>query len=84
METIQALLLLFAVGLWGAKAILHEAMSLQSLLALLVREEGFLSESTQTADWEAWIRIEGGNRTKLIAYCFFNLCSIAYNIHLSV
>ncbi|KAI1369869.1 hypothetical protein F5Y08DRAFT_334221 [Xylaria arbuscula] len=80
METIQALLLLFAVGLWGAKAILHEAMSLQSLLALLVREEGFLSESTQTADWEAWIRIEGGNRTKLIAYCFFNLCSIAYNM----
>lgn len=80
METIQALLLLFAVGLWGAKAILHEAMSLQSLLALLVREEGFLSESTQTADWEAWIRIEGGNRTKLITYCFFNLCSIAYNM----
>ncbi|KAI0396554.1 hypothetical protein F5Y17DRAFT_465077 [Xylariaceae sp. FL0594] len=80
METIQALLLLFAVGLWGAKAILHEAISLQSLLAQLVREEGFLSESTQTADWESWIRIEGGNRTKLITYCFFNLCSIAYNM----
>ncbi|KAI0129505.1 hypothetical protein BJ170DRAFT_276765 [Xylariales sp. AK1849] len=80
METIQALLLLFAVGLWGAKAILHEALSLQSLLAMLVREEGFLSESTQTADWEAWIRIEGANRTKLITYCFFNLCSIAYNM----
>ncbi|KAK8034636.1 C2H2 transcription factor [Apiospora rasikravindrae] len=80
METIQALLLLFAVGLWGAKAILHEAMSLQSLLALLVREEGFTADSTQTADWEAWIRIEGANRTKLIVYCFFNLCSIAYNM----
>lgn len=80
METIQALLLLFAVGLWGAKAILREALSLQSLLALLVREEGFLSESTQTADWEAWVRIEGANRTKLVTYCFFNLCSIAYNM----
>lgn len=80
METIQALLLLFAVGLWGAKAILHEAVSLQSLLAMLVREEGFLSESTQTADWESWIRIEGANRTKLVTYCFFNLCSIAYNM----
>lgn len=80
METIQALLLLFAVGLWGAKAILREALSLQSLLALLVREEGFLSESTQTSDWEAWIRIEGANRTKLITYCFFNLCSITYNM----
>ncbi|KAH8666366.1 hypothetical protein BX600DRAFT_412279 [Xylariales sp. PMI_506] len=80
METIQALLLLFAVGLWGAKAILHEALSLQSLLAMLVREEGLISESTQTADWEAWIRIEGANRTKLMTFCFFNLCSIAYNI----
>ncbi|KAI0477293.1 hypothetical protein GGR56DRAFT_400300 [Xylariaceae sp. FL0804] len=80
METIQALLLLFAVGLWGAKAILHEALSLQSMLALLVREEGFMSESTQTADWESWVRIEGVNRMKLIAYCFFNLCSIAYNM----
>ncbi|KAI1881110.1 hypothetical protein JX265_001350 [Neoarthrinium moseri] len=80
LETIQALLLLFAVGLWGAKAILHEALSLQSLLAMLIREEGLLSESTQTADWEAWIRIEGMNRTKLITYCFFNLCSIAYNM----
>jgi hypothetical protein len=79
METIQALLLLFAVGLWGAKAILREALSVQSLLALLVREEGLLSESTQTADWEAWVRIEGANRTKLLAYCFFNLGSIAYN-----
>ncbi|KAK9771540.1 hypothetical protein SCAR479_11744 [Seiridium cardinale] len=80
LETIQALLLLFTVGLWGAKAILHEALSLQSLLAMLVREEGLLSESTQTADWESWIRIEGTNRTKLITYCCFNLCSIAYNM----
>ena len=80
METLQAILLLFAVGLWGARAILHEALSLQSLLALLVRAEGFLAESTQTADWEAWIRIEGANRTKLITYCFSNLCSIAYNM----
>ncbi|KAH7020959.1 uncharacterized protein B0I36DRAFT_252471 [Microdochium trichocladiopsis] len=80
METTQAILLLFAVGLWGAKAILHEALSLQSLLSLLVREEGLVSESTQTADWESWVRIEGANRMKLTAYCFSNLCSIAYNM----
>jgi len=81
LETIQALLLLFAVGLWGAKAILHEAMSLQSLLALLVREEGLIADQSpqQTTDWETWIRLESATRTKLIAYCFFNLCSIAYN-----
>lgn len=79
LETIQALLLLFAVGLWGAKAILHEALSLQSLLALLVREEGLLAETNQAVDWDTWIRLEAGTRTKLIAFCFFNLCSIAYN-----
>ncbi|KAG7127316.1 Transcriptional regulator ADR1 like protein [Verticillium longisporum] len=79
LETIQAVLLLFAVGLWGASAILHEALSLQSHLAILVREEGLTAESSPGAapDWETWVRLEGASRTKLIAYCFFNLCSIA-------
>ncbi|KAK2056208.1 hypothetical protein LY76DRAFT_518852 [Colletotrichum caudatum] len=82
LETTQAVLLLFAVGLWGAKAILHEALSLQSHLAMLVREEGLVAESSPAVapDWETWIRLEGATRTKLIAYCFFNLCSIAYNM----
>ncbi|KAL1888753.1 hypothetical protein Sste5346_009379 [Sporothrix stenoceras] len=80
LETIQALLLLFAVGLWGPKAILHEALSLQSQLAVLVREEGLESQpSSQVSDWETFIRVEGSTRTKLIAFCFFNLCSVVYN-----
>ncbi|KIH94110.1 hypothetical protein SPBR_05603 [Sporothrix brasiliensis 5110] len=80
LETIQALLLLFAVGLWGPKAILHEALSLQSQLAVLVREEGLESQpSSQVTDWDTWVRVEGSTRTKLIAFCFFNLCSVVYN-----
>ncbi|KAK3316432.1 hypothetical protein B0H66DRAFT_576328 [Apodospora peruviana] len=79
LETIQALLLLFAIGLWGAKPILFDALTLQSLLALLVREDGLIAEPNQASDWDTWIRLESGTRTKLIAYCFFNLCSIAYN-----
>ncbi|ROW03042.1 hypothetical protein VMCG_05708 [Cytospora schulzeri] len=79
LETIQALLLLFSVGLWGAKAILQDALSLQSQLALLIRDERLNSSPTQTNDWETWVRNEGSNRTKLIAFCYFNLCSIAYN-----
>ncbi|KAK7716451.1 hypothetical protein SLS64_003605 [Diaporthe eres] len=35
--------------------------------------------SHEIADWETWVRNEGSNRTKLIAYCYFNLCSVAYN-----
>ncbi|CAK7270751.1 hypothetical protein SEPCBS57363_004263 [Sporothrix epigloea] len=80
LQTIQALLLLFAAGLWGPKAILHEALSLQSQLAVLVREEGLESQpSSQVSDWDTWIRVEGSARTKLIAFCFFNLCSVVYN-----
>lgn len=79
-ESIQALLLIFSVGLWGPKAILNEALSLQSQLAMLLREDGLTSDTSQSAatDWETWIRLEGAIRTKLIAYCLFNTCSIAY------
>ncbi|POR31490.1 Transcriptional regulator ADR1 [Tolypocladium paradoxum] len=82
LETIQAVLLLFAVGLWGVKTILQDALSLQSTLAILIREEGLSVETSQAVltDWDAWIRLEGANRTKLIAYCFFNLCSTAYDM----
>ena len=49
---------------------------------MLVREEGLTAATSQAAaqDWDTWIRLEGSTRTKLIAYCFFNLCSITYNI----
>lgn len=67
------------MGLWGAKAILQDALSLQSHLAVLIREEGLTSEPNQSGDWETWVRNEASIRTKLIAYCYFNLCSIAYN-----
>lgn len=82
METIQSVLLLFAVGLWGVKTILHEALALQSNLANLIREEGLQAETSHANvnDWETWVRLEGATRTKLIAYCFFNLCSTAYNM----
>ncbi|SPO05025.1 related to regulatory protein amdA [Cephalotrichum gorgonifer] len=79
-ESIQALLLLFSVGLWGPSAILNEALSLQSYLAMLLREDGLSSDTSQSTatDWEMWIRLEGVIRTKLMAYCLFNLCSVAY------
>ncbi|OAA59460.1 Transcription factor [Cordyceps fumosorosea ARSEF 2679] len=82
LETIQALLLLFAVGLWGIKTILHESLSLQSNLSILIREEGLHMNASQAsiADWETWIQREGALRTKLIAFCFFNLCSMTYDM----
>jgi hypothetical protein len=55
---------------------------LQSNLAILIREDGLNVETRSSAlsDWESWVRLEGSTRTKLIAYCFFNLCSTAYNM----
>lgn len=62
-------------------------MSLQGTLAALIREEGLTTTTNTepptaatTESWEAWIRVEGAARTKLAAYCFFNLCSTAYNL----
>lgn len=76
------MLLLFAVGLWGVKTILQDALSLQGHLAILIREESLKVETNpySLADWETWVRLEGANRTKLIAFCFFNLCSTAYDM----
>lgn len=61
---------------------MNEALSLQSTLAILIREEGLTEDISQASvtDWESWIRREGATRTKLIAYSFFNLCSIAYDL----
>lgn len=49
---------------------------------MLIREEGLSVETSQNSltDWDAWIRHEGATRTKLIAFCFFNFCSTAYNM----
>jgi hypothetical protein len=70
-----------AMGMWGPQALLREAMSLQNQLALLLREQGLRSFGNQDDEipWEDWIHLEGDRRTKFIAYCFFNLHSIAYD-----
>lgn len=71
-----------AMGTWAPRALLREALALQSTIALLVREQG-LNDIDSTSDylsWEEWIRIEGDKRTKFIVYCFFNLHCIAYDM----
>ncbi|RCI16832.1 hypothetical protein L249_2705 [Ophiocordyceps polyrhachis-furcata BCC 54312] len=81
LETIQAALLLFAVGLWGAKTITCDALSLQGTLNMLIRDEG-LTDKTNPAlltDWDVWVRLEGANRTRLVAYCLFTLCTVTYD-----
>jgi hypothetical protein len=71
-----------AMGTWGPRALLREALCLQARIALLVRELGLQNTEPQSEDvsWEDWIQAEGEKRTKFIVYCFFNLQCIAYDM----
>lgn len=82
MQTAQALLVLMAMATWAKhKEILREALSIQSILATLVREDGLkCPQLDPNASWEDWVRMETVKRTKFIVFCFFNLHCIVYNI----
>lgn len=81
-QTAQALLLLMAMATWAKhREILREALAIQSVLATLVRDDGFKSPPmAQDISWPEWIRRETTKRTKFIVFCFFNLHTIVYNI----
>ncbi|KAK0117895.1 hypothetical protein ONS95_012212 [Cadophora gregata] len=79
--TIQTLLIMMAMGMWGPPPLLREATSIQNQLALLIREHGLQTVECSESQlrWEDWVLFESDRRTKCIAYCFFNLHSIAYD-----
>ncbi|KEF51298.1 uncharacterized protein A1O9_12648 [Exophiala aquamarina CBS 119918] len=81
-QTAQALLLLMAMATWAKhREILREALAIQSVLATLVRDDGFKSPPmSEDISWPEWIRRETTKRTKFIVFCFFNLHTIVYNI----
>jgi hypothetical protein len=87
LQSMQAILTLMSFGSWGPKEPLGEAIMLQSLLAMLVREEGFslgseaamVENGTAVERWHAWIEIESWRRIKITSYYFTNLQSLAYN-----
>ncbi|OAG38010.1 hypothetical protein AYO21_07732 [Fonsecaea monophora] len=82
MQTAQALLLLMAMATWAKhREILREALAIQSVLATLVRDDGFKSQPMpDDINWTDWIRRETTKRTKFIVFCFFNLQTIVYNV----
>jgi len=70
-----------AMGTWGSRGLVRESLALRSQLALLIRDEGLTGVSASQTDisWEAWVQLEGENRTRFLVYCFFNLQCIAYD-----
>ncbi|TAQ89621.1 hypothetical protein B7494_g2051 [Chlorociboria aeruginascens] len=84
--SIQALFVLMAIGTWGPRGLLRDALSLRSHLSLLLGEEGSVKSCTSVENviWETWIRLESKKRTKAIIYCFSNLHCVVYDMAPSI
>ena len=90
LQTMQAIISLMVLGSWASRELVGEAIAFQSLLAELVRGDGLgperrpaeetTGDSHVEAEWKRWIRAESLRRTKLMAFTFINLQSVAYNI----
>lgn len=89
LQTTNALFLVMSMWIWRPRALLNEAISLQSLVANLVRELGLIftdgapltpTENLDSHRWKSWIRAESKKRTMLVVFAAFNLHCIAYNI----
>ncbi|KAJ5089703.1 hypothetical protein N7532_008387 [Penicillium argentinense] len=81
LETIQALLMLISVSSWFVdNPPYHEALSIRSLMATLLRKDGLNRLPEHDGSWASWIRRESVKRTKLIVFCFFNIHTIVFDI----
>ncbi|KAJ5679214.1 hypothetical protein N7462_007458 [Penicillium macrosclerotiorum] len=81
LELLQALLMLLSVSLWFINnPPYHEALSMRSQMATLVRKDGINRLPEYDGTWRSWIRRESVKRTKLIVFCFFNILTIVFDI----
>jgi hypothetical protein len=80
LQAAQALILLIAVSTWS-EAGKGEAFSLRSLLEDVMHAECFnLNSPAHEESWPHWKHYEEVKRMKLIAYCFFNLHTITFDV----
>lgn len=81
LETVQALLMLISVSSWFVdNPPYHEALSIRSMMATLMRKDGLNRLPDQDGSWASWIRWESVKRTKFIVFCFFNIHTIVFDI----
>ena len=82
LETVQALLILNALGMWSEKRpAATEALSMRSVLDWLIRDERLVTLSERVPEsWQDWVLVETTKRTKIIVFCFFNLHTIVFNV----
>ncbi|KAF2644680.1 C2H2 transcription factor-like protein [Massarina eburnea CBS 473.64] len=88
LDMAKTLLVLVGFATWERRDLLQQAFSLRALLVECLRDIGLREESVPTngniprsAMWDQWVQRESSRRTKLVAFCYINVHSIAYNIH---
>ncbi|KAF4966901.1 hypothetical protein FSARC_5465 [Fusarium sarcochroum] len=83
LRLLQGLLVLMAMTSWGEQALVRDALSMASQVAMLVREYG-ISDVEETVfrdmSWEEWILAEEKRRTLFVAYALFSLQCAAFNV----
>lgn len=79
----RCLLCLIVFSAWKSeKDVFRASLSMQSMLVQSIREAGLADEegsNVSVEDWHSWARYEADKRTKLLAFCFLNLMSHAYD-----
>ncbi|KAL4738339.1 hypothetical protein BDV11DRAFT_171066 [Aspergillus similis] len=86
-DEVRCLLCLAHFAIWQRNLSLrNEATVLQSLLVQALRLSGLeeTSGTLQDGSWERWAECESERRTKLFAFCFLGVQSIAFNVPPSI
>ncbi|KAL4945689.1 hypothetical protein BDV06DRAFT_219082 [Aspergillus oleicola] len=82
LDMIRCLLTLMGFAAWQDTAMLQEGLHLQSLLVAMLRRSRLEETddiSLTESDWGRWSQQESIRRTKLAAFGFVDMYSIAYN-----
>jgi hypothetical protein len=88
LDMAKTVLILVGFATWERRDLLHDAFVLRGLLVQVLRDIG-LEESEPTtngstsrsATWDQWVQRESSRRTKLVAFCYINVHTIAYNVN---
>ncbi|KAF2678458.1 C2H2 transcription factor-like protein [Lentithecium fluviatile CBS 122367] len=88
LDMAKTLLILVGFATWERTDLLQQAFALRGLLVQCLRDNGLKEEAPpnhvslpRSAMWDQWVQRESARRTKLVAFCYINVHSIAYNIH---
>lgn len=88
LDMVKTLLILVGYATWERTGLLQQAFALRGLLVQTLRDSGLEERETRVSGstsrsvmWDDWIQHESARRTKLVAFCYINVHSIAYNIN---